>query len=318
MEAAQATLAAHGLGSLSAELLLYFAALYTVPGLVMVALTSAARRRMAAAGDKDTSGVQVVRLTNRAIASTAMFTLPAVVVFRNLAVWSPWAGGTWCAPLDPLQTALLHMQLMYYVMDTPYTLYKRDVEQIVHHTIGFGLALPTVRLGKCGLPMCAVMFSEQARGCAGRRTRCCYSVARRAGGVVRARLLLGGNIARRRPRAPRADACRRAAALLRLVRAGQQHLGAVHEAGALLPAPVQRAGARARRAQLLPELLPHGLLPQHAAAAPPGARGEPGAAPAPCAANAPPATRLLLCCHPRQRRNATPLASCSAALLPRG
>ena len=163
MAAAQAALTAQGLGALRVQMLLYFAALYTFPGLVMVAVTSPSRRRLAAAGDKDTSGVQVIRLTNRAIASTAMFTLPAVVVARNLAVWSPWSGGAWCSPLDPLQTVLLHMQLMYYVMDTPYTLYKRDMEQIVHHTIGFGLAMPTVRLGKCGLPMCAVMFTEQAR-----------------------------------------------------------------------------------------------------------------------------------------------------------
>jgi hypothetical protein len=165
MEAAQAALASRGLDALRVELLLAFAALYTLPALLMVALTAGPRRRMAASRDKDkdASAVQVVRLTNRAIASTAMFTVPAVVVFRNLATWTPWGGGAWCKPLDPLQTALLHMQLMYYVMDTPYTLLKRDAEQIVHHAIGFGLALPTVRMGKCGLPMCAVMWTEQAR-----------------------------------------------------------------------------------------------------------------------------------------------------------
>jgi len=165
MEAAQAALASRGLDALRVELLLAFAALYTLPALLMVALTAGPRRRMAASRDKDkdASAVQVVRLTNRAIASTAMFTIPAVVVFRNLATWTPWGGGAWCTPLDPLQTALQHMQLMYYVMDTPYTLLKRDAEQIVHHAIGFGLALPTVRMGKCGLPMCAVMWTEQAR-----------------------------------------------------------------------------------------------------------------------------------------------------------
>ena len=155
MATAQAALAAQGLGALRVPMLLYFAALYTFPGLVMVAVTASSRRRLAAAGDKDTSGVQVIRLTNRAIASTAMFTLPAVVVARNLAVWSPWSGGAWCSPLDPLQTVLLHMQLMYYVMDTPYTLYKRDVEQIVHHTIGFGRRTPPQSVPPCRPLRCA-------------------------------------------------------------------------------------------------------------------------------------------------------------------
>ena len=186
MEAVQAALAARGLDALRVELLLAFAALYTLPALLMVALTAGPRRRMAASRekDKDASAVQVVRLTNRAIASTAMFTLPAVVVARNLAVWSPWSGGAWCSPLDPLQTVLLHMQLMYYVMDTPYTLLKRDAEQIVHHAIGFGLALPTVRMGKCGLPMCAVMFTEQARHPGG-SARLRYTRQAACGGAAR-------------------------------------------------------------------------------------------------------------------------------------
>jgi hypothetical protein len=225
MAAAQALLSAQGLDALRVEQLLFFAAVYTLPALAMVAVTAAPRRRMAAAGDKDTSAVQVVRLTNRAIASTAMFTLPAVVVGRNLATWTPWGGGTWCAPLDPLQTVLLHMQLMYYVMDTPYTLLKRDMEQIVHHTIGFGLALPTVRMGKCGLPMCAVMFTEQARG--GRRGGARCAPAQRRGSAAAGRqcaqrrlwagTLCGACVAapaltRRRARSRRAARVRRAAA----------------------------------------------------------------------------------------------------------
>ena len=238
---AQAALAAQGLGALSVPMLLYFAALYTFPGLAMVAVTAASRRRLAAAGDKDTSGVQVIRLTNRAIARTAMFTLPAVVVARNLAVWSPWSGGAWCSPLDPLQTVLLHMQLMYYVMDTPYTLYKRDMEQIVHHSIGFGLAMPTVRLGKCGLPMCAVMFTEQARVPHRGAARAALLLLRRsasAGRQMCAPPALGGNIALRWRGAPCADATPRALAPWRCVAAGQQHLGALHQAGALFPAVI--------------------------------------------------------------------------------
>ena len=206
MAAAQAALAAEGLDTLRVELLLRFAALYTLPGVVMIALTASSRRAMASAGDKDASAVQVMRLTNRAIASTVMFTLPALIVFRNLAVWTPWGGGAWCNPLDELQTELLHMQLMYYVMDTPYTLLKRDIEQIVHHSIGFGLALPTVRLGKCGLPMCAVMFTEQARGCSA--TRSAAAAARRRRSAARRLHVRGGLFGRehllwRAPCAPR-------------------------------------------------------------------------------------------------------------------
>jgi hypothetical protein len=164
MEALQAALDARGLGVLDARLLAAFAALYTLPGLAMAAATAGPRRRLGA--DEDASATQVVRLTNRAIASTAMFVLPALVVLRNLAVWSPWRGGAWCAPLDALQATLLHMQLMYYVTDTPYTLAKGDLEQLVHHAIGLGLAVPTVLLGACGLPMCAIMFTEQVRAAA--------------------------------------------------------------------------------------------------------------------------------------------------------
>ena len=162
--ALQAVLQARGLGSLDASLLTTFAAVYTLPALAMVAVTAGIRARMGK--DEDSSAVQVIRLTNRAIASTSMFVAPALVLARNLHVWSPWAGGVWCSPLDSLQRTLLHMQLMYYVMDTPYTLLKRDMEQIVHHSIGFGLAVPTVQLGLCGLPMCAVMFTEQVCGAA--------------------------------------------------------------------------------------------------------------------------------------------------------
>jgi hypothetical protein len=169
MAGAQAQLEAYGLGVIDVRLLALFAAVYTLPGVAMVAATARARSRFTA--DEDTSAVQVVRLTNRAIASTSMFILPALVLARNLSVWTPWAGGLWCSPLDELQRTLLHMQLMYYIMDTPYTLLKGDVEQIVHHTIGFGLAVPTVLLGACGLPMCAVMFSEQARGVHARSAR---------------------------------------------------------------------------------------------------------------------------------------------------
>ena len=136
--ATQAWLNGQGLGLLQVPQLCAFAALYTFPGLVMVAATASARRRMAK--DEDASATQVVRLTNRAIASTTMFVLPALVVARNAATWTPWAGGVWCSPLDALQTSLLHMQLMYYLVDMPYTLAKGDVEQVVHHAIGLGLA----------------------------------------------------------------------------------------------------------------------------------------------------------------------------------
>jgi hypothetical protein len=168
MAGAQAQLDAHGLDVMDVRLLALFAAVYTLPGVAMVAATARPRARFSA--DEDASAVQVVRLTNRAIASTSMFILPALVLARNLSVWSPWSGGLWCSPLDELQRTLLHMQLMYYIMDTPYTLVKRDLEQIIHHAIGFGLAVPTVMLGACGLPMCAVMFTEQARA---QRTHAC-------------------------------------------------------------------------------------------------------------------------------------------------
>jgi len=151
-----------------------FACVYTLPGWAMVGLTAGVRSRFGP--QKDASAVEVVRLTNRTIASTAMYIVPFLLMLRNLHVWSPWSGGVWDSPLDSTQRALLHMQLMYYVCDMPYTLLKRDVEQVVHHCIGFGLAGPTVLLGKCGLPMCAIMFTEQVRArsvrtCAA-RTRC--------------------------------------------------------------------------------------------------------------------------------------------------
>jgi hypothetical protein len=272
--AAQALLAANGLGVLDVRLLSAFAALYTFPGLAMVVATSAARRRMTAPGD-DASAVQVVRLTNRAIASTAMFILPALVVLRSLDVWSPWRGGLWCSPLDAAQRTLLHMQLMYYVMDTPYTLLKRDIEQCVHHAIGLGLALPTVQLGACGLPMCAIMFAEQARGRAMRRD------VRRYGGRMPLRKRIFRRSVLRAAPPCRATRSRSACHVTGAACAGEQHLGAVHQAAALLPEAIQRAGARAGCAELLPELLPHGRLRQHAAAA---ARRARGARPCACAA----------------------------------
>jgi len=149
----------------SLEYVALFAIVYTLPGWFMAALTSGRRAKLAKVDGKkeDNSASQVVRLTNRTIASTAMYVVPFFLTLRNLDVWSPWSGGQWDSPMDETQRALLHMQLMYYVMDMPYTVLKGDTEQVIHHVIGFGLAVPTVFLGKCGLVMCAILFTEQAR-----------------------------------------------------------------------------------------------------------------------------------------------------------
>lgn len=147
--------------ALDPRLCALFGAVYTVPGWAMVLATRGARSRLGTG--KDRSATEVVRLTNRTIASTSMYVVPLLLVLANLHVWSPWTGGQWDSPLDSTQRALLHMQLMYYLVDMPYTLLKKDVEQVVHHAIGLGLALPTVQLNKCGLVMCSVLFTEQAR-----------------------------------------------------------------------------------------------------------------------------------------------------------
>ena len=154
-------MALSSLAALDPRLCAVFGAVYTVPGWVMVLATRGVRAKLGPG--EDGSATQVVRLTNRTIASTSMYVVPLLLVLANLHVWSPWTGGQWDSPLDDTQRALLHMQLMYYLVDMPYTLLKRDVEQVVHHAIGLGLALPTVQLNKCGLVMCSVLFTEQAR-----------------------------------------------------------------------------------------------------------------------------------------------------------
>ena len=146
----------------SVEYVYLFVLVYTLPGWLMALLTSGRRKKLAKEDSKeDNTASQVVRLTNRTIASTAMYVVPFLLTLRNLDTWSPWSGGKWDTPMDETQRVLLHMQLMYYVMDMPYTLLKGDMEQVIHHVIGFGLAVPTVLLGKCGLVMCAILFTEQ-------------------------------------------------------------------------------------------------------------------------------------------------------------
>ena len=110
---------------------------------------------------EDASATEVIRLTNRMMASVLMFTLPPVVFAYNLDRWTPWGGGEWCTPIDRFQKILLHLQTTYYLVDTPYTLMKGDIEQIIHHIIGLGMAAGPLSLNKCGLPMMAIMFTEQ-------------------------------------------------------------------------------------------------------------------------------------------------------------
>ena len=64
-------------------------------------------------------------------------------------------------PSHQLQSWLLHFQLTYYVFDTPWTMIKGDVEQLVHHTIGVPLAAVPIYAGACGVPVCFGLFSEQ-------------------------------------------------------------------------------------------------------------------------------------------------------------
>lgn len=175
LDAAEAWFVSHGVTTLKPRLIALFVVVYTLPAWLVVAATSGVRRRLKGSpSKKDASANEIVRLTNRAIASTTMYFVPAVICLRNLHVWNPWAGGKWDTPLSDTQLALLHMQSMYYVMDMPYTLLKRDAEQVVHHLIGFGLAVPACLTGGCALPMCATLFTEQVR-------------ARGGGGGVRCR-----------------------------------------------------------------------------------------------------------------------------------
>ena len=249
------------LGVFSVDLVLLFAIVYTLPGWLMALLTRGARKRLAKSdGKEDNSATQVVRLTNRTIASTAMYVVPFLLTLRNLDTWSPWRGGVWDSPLDATQNALLHMQLMYYVCDMPYTLLKGDTEQVIHHVIGFGLAVPTVFLGKCGLVMCAILFTEQARTHA-QASATAAAGAAASGCLASSPLLLHALRLTRFPAAPPALTAA----------AGQLHLGALHQDASLLPAQVHLAGAAAGGRQLCPE---HALLLhcQHAAAAARGAR----------------------------------------------
>jgi hypothetical protein len=59
------------------------------------------------------------------------------------------------------QTWLLHFQLAYYVFDTPWTLWKGDVEQLVHHSIGVPLAAVPIYAAACGAPVAFGLFNEQ-------------------------------------------------------------------------------------------------------------------------------------------------------------
>lgn len=161
---AEAALVSRGITTLKPRLAALFALVYTLPAWAAALATARLRRRLPPG--KDRTAIEFVRLVNRAIASTTMYFVPAYICLKGLAVWSPWAGGVWNTPLSPTQLALLHMQSMYYVMDMPYTVAKGDTEQVVHHVIGLGLAIPSCLVGGCGLPMCATLFTEQARGSA--------------------------------------------------------------------------------------------------------------------------------------------------------
>ena len=50
-----------------------------------------------------------------------------------------------------LARLITRRQVAYYIADTPLTLYKMDKEQLVHHTIGFGLLLPPLLCGRCAV-----------------------------------------------------------------------------------------------------------------------------------------------------------------------
>ena len=34
---------------------------------------------------------------------------------RCVRSWNPWGGGEWCAPFDPLQLIMMHLQVTYYL-----------------------------------------------------------------------------------------------------------------------------------------------------------------------------------------------------------
>jgi hypothetical protein len=125
--------------------------------------------------------VTYLRLSNRLLASLVMFTLPIWIFFfqadRRVDYFNPWMSGSrnetrdWCEPTHPmtkksytislLETRLVQFQFMYYIVDTPLTLFHRDFEQIFHHIIGLGMLLPPMVLTICYMPVLSGLWSEQ-------------------------------------------------------------------------------------------------------------------------------------------------------------
>ena len=112
-------------------------------------------------GAVDRSFVQIVRLSSRALVSTTMYVFPPMLLWTTRGSWNPWTGGDWCTPMSSAESWLLQMQLMYYVFDTPFTVCVGDKEQIIHHSIGIFLVLPSLLSSGCGVPTVAGLWCLQ-------------------------------------------------------------------------------------------------------------------------------------------------------------